>query len=85
MENKTDKTALLGQYEKLADMLLNDKVHMDGTLGFPEICSWLGADPDSLDALVQEELGMPGDALLRALREGERLDIRRKYSPDAQK
>lgn len=85
MENKTDNDTLLRQYESFANMLIEDRIHMDGTLGFPEICSWIGADPEELDRLIQDELGLTGTGLLAAMREGERLNIRRKYDPHAQK
>lgn len=85
-QQETEQAATLdGQYEALSALLLDEKLYMDGTLGFREVCSWIGADPERLGALIREELGLSGEDLLRTLREGERESLRRKYAPKAQK
>ena len=85
MENGTKNAALARQYEAFASLLLEGQVYFDASLGFREICSWIGADPDALGGMIREELGLGGEELLRDLRESGRRFLRRKYAPDAQK
>ena len=73
------------QYETLASLLIDERVHMDATVGFRELCAWIGADAAALDQLVREELGLSGEALLRNFRKRERQSLERKYGALGQK
>lgn len=79
MENRMENTALMRQYETLASLLIDDRVHMDTTVGFRKLCAWIGADFHDLDNLIREELGVSGEGLLRKLRKEDRRNLERKY------
>ena len=62
-------TALPEAYARLSTLLTEDKVHLDPSVGFADICRRAGADPRAMDQLVRDELGMPGEDLVRLCHE----------------
>lgn len=72
-------TALPEAYARLSTLLTEDKVHLDPSVGFAVICRRAGADPRAMDQLVRDELGMPGEDLIRALRTSDYAALARNY------
>ncbi|MGM9742242.1 MAG: hypothetical protein ACI3ZC_04200 [Candidatus Cryptobacteroides sp.] len=66
-------------YEIFADLLLEEKVHMDRRITFARLCRWLGTSRRGLDGIVHKELGMSGKEVVRSLRRAEERRIRDKY------
>lgn len=72
-------TALPEAYARLADLLLDDKIHLDPAVGFAEVCIRAEADPQAMDLLVRDELGMSGQDLVQALRSSDYAALARNY------
>lgn len=64
MKNETLSQA----YARLADLLLEERIHFDPDLRFRDICRLAGADPEEMDRLLREEVGLSGEALVMAIR-----------------
>ncbi|MBR1872890.1 MAG: hypothetical protein IJ795_06770 [Bacteroidales bacterium] len=73
------KTDAMHAYEIFVRMIVEDRIYLDRRVSFPLICRWIGADRDELDALVREELGFSGRALLRYYRASEPRRLMSKY------
>lgn len=59
---------MIEAYEKMEKLLLEEHVYLKPGMDFGKLCSRIGADPQDLDRLVQEELGMSGDELMETFR-----------------
>ena len=70
------------QYNLFSVLLLEEKVYLDPTLTFSDICRWMGADERALSTMMAMELGTDGDSLMRSYREGELSRLREKYDID---
>lgn len=75
MKNETLSQA----YARFADLLLEDHVHFDPDLRFGDICRLAGGDPEEMDRLLQNEVGLSGEALVRALRTSDFTALAVKY------
>lgn len=78
MKKRTEKE----NYRLFSVLLLEEKVYMNPSIRFKDICGWLGADAVSLGDTVSKELGMSGDLLLEKYRKADMLRIREKYGLD---
>ena len=78
MKKRTEKE----NYRLFSVLLLEEKVYMNPSIRFKDICRWLGADAGSLGDTVSKELGMSGDLLLEKYRKADMLRIREKYGLD---
>ena len=76
-----ENLALIRSYEILADLLAGSRVYRDPTLTFPALCRMAGADPRLMQALLEAELGLGGEALLEALRRTDPSVLSRKSYP----
>lgn len=66
---KTMKRADMEKYFELFSVLMEEeKVYMDPTLTFGEICRWIGVESRSLDSWLMSELGFSGSDILKAYR-----------------
>lgn len=70
------------QYNLFSVLLLEEKVYLDPTLTFSDVCRWMGADETALSTMMAMELGTDGDSLMRRYREGELSRLREKYDID---
>ncbi|MGN0194921.1 MAG: hypothetical protein ACI4AE_00505 [Candidatus Cryptobacteroides sp.] len=70
------------QYNLFSVLLLEEKVYLDPTLTFSDVCRWMGADEAALSTMMAMELGTDGDSLMRRYREGELSRLREKYDID---
>lgn len=66
-------------YALLGHLILDEKVYLDPTVSFTSICRAMGAPARELDALLEAELGMDGESVLRQLRAQEPAYLARKY------
>ena len=68
-------------FERLCDLLAEEKVYLDPGVTFPLLCRWLGADVRAMDRRLREEVGMGGRRLMRTLRRSETGRLFAKYGP----
>lgn len=61
-------SSIIPAYETFCHLMVDERLYIDPTLSFGTVCDWLGADPAALDALLEEELGFSGPALLEHFR-----------------
>lgn len=66
---KTMKSADMENYFNLFYILVEEeKVYMDPSLGFADICRWIGVGSDDMDRWLMAELGFSGSDILKAYR-----------------
>ena len=59
-------------FERFGRLLEEDKVYLDLSCTFEDICGILGADSASFGRYVMEQVGMTGDEVLEVYRSGGR-------------
>lgn len=69
-------------YSLFSRLLLDEKIYLDPSVRFSDICRWIGADETALGTIVAIELGMSGDGLIEKYREGEVSRLNSKYDID---
>lgn len=66
-------------YSLFSKLLLDEKIYLDPSVRFSDICKWIGADEKALETIVSMELGMSGDGLIAKYREGEVSRLNSRY------
>lgn len=63
------KSADMENYFKLFSILMDkEKVYMDPSLTFGDVCRWIGVRNTAFDRWLMSELGFHGDDILKAYR-----------------
>ena len=63
----------------LEQLVCQEKVYLNPAVSFGMLCRWIGVDRCVMDATLERELGMDGDAMLLHLRRSEPARLSRKY------
>lgn len=69
-------------YEIFGALMTEEKLYLNPSIKFKELCRKLGVEPDEMDRKLFNELGYKGEELMEAYREGTRQALQEKYGLD---